>query len=192
MWFLSQSKWRNKTISEIMWEWSGHHRRWAAGFKGNERLTDEALKDPIFMAKLVMGIAAGEVSGKYPLDLDQLKQAHDWFMAGGVPPGATALTRGGTYQPTATPSAAPAAPSPIVWSNQPEIDDLKQQELDRFLPPGGFTPIPSGGGGRINLNINVSGRSAKVSSESSGAMNAANVSRDKSDPSGGIAGFSPG
>ena len=94
--------------------------------------------------------------------------------------------------PTAE-STPPAQPSPIVWSNQAEIDAIKKEEWEReHLQPGGFTPIPGRGGGRINLNVNVSGRSAKVSSESSGAMDAANVSRDKSDPSGGIAGFSPG
>jgi hypothetical protein len=91
------------------------------------------------------------------------------------------------------PAQPPPGQSPIVWSNQNDIDDLKQQEWERdHLPPGGYTPIPGTSGGRIKLNLNVRGRNAKVSSESSGAMGAANVSRDKSDPSGGVEGFSPG
>jgi muramidase (phage lysozyme) len=94
--------------------------------------------------------------------------------------------------PTA-PTSPPAPTSPIVWSNLDEIARLEREAREAAsLPAGGFTPIPrQGGSSRINLNVNVRGRSARVSSESSGDMGSATISRDK-DPSGGIEGFSPG
>jgi hypothetical protein len=87
--------------------------------------------------------------------------------------------------PPPTRETQPRQPSPIVWSNQDEIDRLK--DLEQY-PLGGFTPIP--GRGRIPLKINLSGpRGVKVSAEGSGAVGAATL--DRSDPSGGIEGFSP-
>jgi muramidase (phage lysozyme) len=96
-------------------------------------------------------------------------------------------------QPTSTATSA-ATPSPIVWSNQDDIEAIERERSEQEnLPVGGYTPIPVPGrsSNRINLNINVRGRSARVSSASSGDMGSATISRDK-DPSGGIAGFSPG
>jgi hypothetical protein len=87
-----------------------------------------------------------------------------------------------------------ATPSPIVWSNLDEIERLEREAREQTsLPAGGFTPIPrQGGSNKINLKVNVRGRNARVSSESSGDLGSATVSRDRLDPSGGIEGFSPG
>jgi hypothetical protein len=87
--------------------------------------------------------------------------------------------------------AQTAQPSPIVWSNQDEIDRLKEKnQLEEDYPLGGFTPIPGKATGRVSLKINLRGpRGVKVAGEGTGAVGAATI--DRSDPSGGIEGFSP-
>jgi hypothetical protein len=89
------------------------------------------------------------------------------------------------------PGAQPAAPSPIVWSNEDEIERLKRKkELEDDYPLGGYTPIPGRTVGGVKLKINVRGpRGVKVSGEGGGVVGPATVER--SDPSGGIEGFSP-
>jgi murein DD-endopeptidase MepM/ murein hydrolase activator NlpD len=89
-------------------------------------------------------------------------------------------------------TAQPAQTSPIVYSNEDEIERLKyKKELDEQYPQGGYTPIPKGRiSGLVNLQINVRGpRGVKVSGEGAGVVGPASI--DRSDPSGGIEGFSP-
>ena len=123
MWFLTQKKWLGRKVSDIIWEWSGHNRRWAAGFRGDEVLTPEMLNNPEFMIKLAKGIAAGEAPGKYPMDDKQWEQAFRWYQNKGIPEGEKALPR--TDPKTGQPLAPAQQPQqPQVQNNPPAQQNI--------------------------------------------------------------------